>query len=154
MTKKTLSLCILTHYTLTSNSLDVSSIFFPVMVQSICPNWSFFSVVTLIWVHPRFLVRPVLLIFLNNLCLYVLISVFWSPLRFVLKNDVWFVVTSSCFFVYMKAHVFFMLFVLVDSGVQHMLCCGFVMFDIFLCHVSIVQCVSGLSICDCSFGNL
>ena len=42
----------------------------------------------------------------------------------------------------------FILFVTVNSGVQLILCCGFVLFDFFLCPVSNVQCVSGLFISE------
>ena len=55
---------------------------------------------------------------------------------------------------YRRTPVLFILFVFVNGGVQHILCCVFVLFDFFLCPVSNVQCVSGLSICDCPFGIL
>ena len=50
----------------------------------------------------RFLVRSVVLIFLFFLCcpimcLYVLSSVMWCPLRFLNAKDVQFIFTSSCF---------------------------------------------------------
>ena len=57
---------------------------------------------TSIWVQPRFLVvESVLLIYFSFLCcpimcLYVLSSVLWCPLRFPHKNNVRFVFTSSC----------------------------------------------------------
>ena len=45
-----------------------------------------------------------------------------------------------------RAPVLSILFMFVNSVVQHILCCVYVLFDFFLCSVSNVQCVSGLSI--------
>jgi hypothetical protein len=53
------------------------------------------------------------------MCLYVLSSVLWCPLRFPHKTDVRFVLAG----VFMPYLCFFCL--LVYSGVQHILCCGF-----------------------------
>jgi hypothetical protein len=80
------------------------------------------------WVHPRFLVGSVLLLFLVFLCcsimwLYVLSSVLWCPLRFLLKTML---CSSLSPVVCRRTHVLFTLFV--HNGVQHILCCVFVLF--------------------------
>jgi len=46
------------------------------------------------------------------------------------------------------------LYLFVCNGVQHMLCCIFVLFDFVLCVVPNVDYIPGLSILDCPFGFL
>ena len=57
------------------------------------------------------------------MCLYVMSSLLWCPLRFPHKNDVWFVFASSCLFVclnYLRC-----LCLSACDGVRHVLCCVF-----------------------------
>ena len=57
------------------------------------------------------------------MCLYVMSSLLWCPLRFPHKNDVWFVFASSCLFVclnYLRC-----LCLSGCDGVRHVLCCVF-----------------------------
>jgi hypothetical protein len=72
--------------------------------------------------------NAIMLRFCPIICLYVLSSVFWCPLRFLHETMFG---SSSPPVVSSKAHVLFTLFVFVYSGVQHILCCVFV----FLCLV-------------------
>ena len=71
---------------------------------------------------PFFLVGSMLLIFLvlccSIMCLYVLSSVLWCPLRFPHENDVRFVFTSW--------RMSYYLCLLTYTGVQHILCFAFV----------------------------
>jgi hypothetical protein len=67
------------------------------------------------------------------MCLYIQSSMFWCLLLFIHKNDVRFVFASSClwegsFLICVCLHIY--------SGVQHILCCVFVMF-VFVLPVSL-----------------
>jgi hypothetical protein len=75
-------------------------------------------------------VEYVMLFFLFFLCYasYVLSSMLWSPLRFLLKNYVRFVFTSSCLY-YLRYLCLF-----TYSGVQHILRC--ILFFFVFCHLS------------------
>ena len=61
------------------------------------------------------------------MCLYVLSSVLWCPLRFPHKNDVRFVFTSSCL-QEDSCLIYVICVCLSHSSVQHILCCVFYFF--------------------------
>jgi hypothetical protein len=63
------------------------------------------------------------------MCRYVLTLVLWCPLRFLHKNYVRLVFTSSC--LYMSYLGYLCLFA--HSGVHHMLCCVFGLYFVVLC---------------------
>ena len=79
------------------------------------------------------------------ICLYVLSSVFWCPLRFPHKKDVRFVFTSSCL-----QEGSCLIYVICVFGVQwsptHIVLCFCFVF------LRLVASFSGLSISDCPFG--
>ena len=93
------------------------------------------------WVHPQIFDRVCVAHFVSFLCcpimcLYVLTSVLWCPLRFPYKNDVLFVFTSSCL-------------IYVICACLHIVVCFFVLFVFVLCPMSCVPTIasfSGLSI--------
>jgi hypothetical protein len=65
------------------------------------------------------------------MCLYVFSSVLWCPLRFPHKNDVRFVFTSSC--LYEGWCLIYVICICLRSGVQHILCCVFILLFVVLC---------------------
>jgi len=80
------------------------------------------------------------------MCLYVLRSVLWYPLRFPHKKMFG---SSLPLVVCSRAHVLFALFVFVTySGVQHILCCVFVLIFFVLCALMLPVFL------DCPFGVL
>ena len=76
------------------------------------------------------------------MCLYVLSSVLWCPLRFPYKNDVRFVFTSSCLYV---------ICVCLHRVVSNT-CCVVFLFCLSSSYVPYVASFSGLSIFDYPFG--
>ena len=76
------------------------------------------------------------------ICLYVLSSVLWCPLRFLHINDVWFVFTSSCLWdgsspIYV-----------ICSCLRSVVCCCFFVF-LFWISSFCVLCTQGWSVFDC-----
>ena len=113
-----------------------------------------------IWVHPRFFggVRVAnfsFFIFLYSylcypiMCLYVLSSVLWCPLRFQHKNNVLFV--SSCLFE--GSYLVYVICVYLCIVVSNTYCAVF-LFCLSLSCVHYVASFSGLSILDCPFSIL
>jgi len=64
-------------------------------------------------------------------CLYIVSSMLWCPLRFPHGSDVRFVFASSCFWGLVFCLRYLYLFAC--SGVRHVLCCVFALFFFILC---------------------
>ena len=105
---------------------------------------------------PGLLVGSVLLTFLiffssPIICLYVLSSTLWYPLRFPHENDVRFVLTSNC--LYENSCLIYLICVCLRIVVSKTYCVVF-LFCLSSSCLPYVARFSGLSIFDCPFGIL
>ena len=106
------------------------------------------------WVNPQFIsaVRIAYNLFLccPIICLYILSSVLWRPLRFPHKNDVWFVLPPA---LCRKVHVLLIMCVCLRIAMSNTYCVVF-LFCLSLSCVSHGASFSGWFIHDYPFGIL